>query len=131
MLSDISSGEVADPVHGHDPNVLDCTKEVLERNQVTPHPRLVRRLDLIVEMIKNNVVDVFVPAKDLGDLSKSAFSYFYPDRKGIWEPGIYKDLKTSCWIWNLSFDLKAISASATELSPKISNLCCFVFEASI
>ena len=83
MLSDISSGEVADPVHGHDPNVLDCTKEVLERNQVTPHPRLVRRLDLIIEMIKNNVVDVFVPAKDLGDLSKSAFSYFYPDRKGI------------------------------------------------
>ena len=41
------------------------------------------------------------------------------------------DLKTSCWIWNLSFDLNAISASATELSPRMSSLCCFVFEASI
>ena len=41
------------------------------------------------------------------------------------------NLKTSCWIWNLSFDLNAISASATELSPKMSSLCCFVFEASI
>ena len=44
---------------------------------------------------------------------------------------IKPDLKTSCCIWNLSFDLNAISASATELSPRMSSLCCFVFEASI
>ena len=44
---------------------------------------------------------------------------------------IKPNLKTSCWIWNLSFDLNAISASATELSPRMSSLCCFVFEASI
>ena len=91
MLSDISSGEVADPVHGHDPNVLDCTKEVLERNQVTPHPRLVRRLDLIVEVVEDDIVDVLVPPKDLGDLPKSPLSHLHPVRlvnKSVEERGI-------------------------------------------
>ena len=81
MLSDISSGEVADPVHGHDPNVLDCTKEVLERNQVTPHPRLVRRLDLIVEVVEDDIVDVLVPTKDLGDLPEPPLPHLHPDER--------------------------------------------------
>ena len=131
LLGDIPGGEVADPIHRHDPNVFDCPEKVLERDEVAPDPRLVRRLDFIVEVVEDDVVDVLVPAKDLSDLPKSALSHLHPDGmvvKSVEERG---DLKTSCWIWNLSFDLKAISASATELSPKMSNLCCFVFEASI
>ena len=131
LLGDISGGEVADPIHRHNPNVLDCPEKVLERDEVAPDPRLVRRLDFIVEVVEDDVVDVLVPAKDLSDLPKSALSHLHPDGmviKGVEER---EDLKTSCCIWNLSFDLKAISASATELSPKMSSLCCFVFEASI
>ena len=108
-----------------------CHADHLEGDKIPPHPGPVRGLDVLVEVVEDDVVDVLVPAKDLGDLPESALSHLHPDGmvvKGVEER---EDLKTSCWIWNLSFDLKAISASATELSPKMSNLCCFVFEASI
>ena len=80
LLCDIASGEVADPIHRHNPNVLNRPKKILERDQIAPHPGLVRRLDLIVEVVEDDVVDVLVPTKDLGDLPESALSNLHPDR---------------------------------------------------
>ena len=99
LLCDIAGGEIADPINRHDPNVLNCPQKVLERDQIAPHPGLVRRLDLIVEVVEDDVVDVLVPAEDLGDLPKSPLSHLNPDRMVLRETvKVRKDLKTSCWI---------------------------------
>ena len=84
LLGDIASREVPDPIHRHNPNILDGAQQVLEGDEVAPHPRLVGGLDLVVEVVEDDVVDVLVPAQDLGDLPKPPFSHFHPkeDRSG-------------------------------------------------
>ena len=50
----------------------------LERDKISPDARLVGRLDLIVEMVQNDVVDVLVPGQNLSNLTESALTYLHP-----------------------------------------------------
>ena len=49
----------------------------LEGDQVPPNPRPVRGLDVLVKVVQDNVIDVFIPSKNLSYLSDSPFSNFY------------------------------------------------------
>ena len=82
LLGDVASREIPDPIHRHDPDVLDGAQQVLEGDEVAPHPRLVGGLDLVVEVVEDDVVDVLVPAQDLGDLPKPPLSHFHPEEDG-------------------------------------------------
>ena len=83
LLGDVASREVPDPIDRHDPDVLDGAQQVLEGDKVAPHPRLVGGLDLVVEVVEDDVVDVLVPAQDLGDLPKPPLSHFHPEEDRI------------------------------------------------
>ena len=50
----------------------------LEWNQVTPHSRLISGLDLVIKMIKNDIIDELVPSKNFCHLSDSSFTHFHP-----------------------------------------------------
>ena len=54
---------------------LVIAKHYLERDEVSPNSRPVCGFDIVIKMIKNDVIDVFVPGKNLSDLSNSSFSY--------------------------------------------------------
>ena len=77
LLGDVASAEVSDPVDGHNPNVLDGAQQILkeghffinekegwsyfEGDEISPHSRSVRRLDLIVEVVQDDIIDELVP----------------------------------------------------------------------
>ena len=68
----------------------------LERDKISPDARLVGRLDLIVEMVQNDVVDVLVPGQNLSNLTESALTYLHPKttKKGMpYRPQIYLETK--------------------------------------
>ena len=56
-----------------------CHVDHLERDKIPPHPRPVRGLDVLVEVVEDDVVDVLVPGQDLGDLGDLALPHLHPD----------------------------------------------------
>ena len=57
-------------------------KLYFEWDEVSPYSRSVRRLDVLIKMIKDNIVDVLVPSKNLSYLSNFPLSYFYTRKSG-------------------------------------------------
>ena len=54
---------------------LVIAKQYLERDEVSPNSRPVCGFDIVIKMIKDDVINVFVPGKNLSDLSNSSFSH--------------------------------------------------------
>ena len=50
----------------------------LERYQISPHSGLICGLDLVIKMIKNDVIDELVPSKDLRHLTDPPLANFNP-----------------------------------------------------
>ena len=53
----------------------------LERDKVSPDAGLVGRLDLVVKVVQDDVVDVLVPGQDLGYLTEPALTNLHPEIK--------------------------------------------------
>ena len=93
LLRDVPCGEVADPVHRHDADILNGPQQVLDGDtliieddisvthlegyQVSPDPGAVGGLYLVIEMVEDDVIDVLVPRKDLGNLTDSSLPHLY------------------------------------------------------
>ena len=81
----------------------------LERDEIPPDPRSVCWLDVVIKMVQNNIIDILVPSKDLGDLSNSAFSYFYSKQFsfslfGYWLTSIV----LNTWTLHVEFEISTL-----------------------
>ena len=129
LLGDVAHGEVLDSVDRDDADVFDGPQEVLEGDEVAPNARLVGRLDLVVEVVQDYIVDEFIPGQNRGDFIELALSNLHPTKATtrlfgsrrlnqlihfFWYCSTY--LNTSCWIWNFSLDLKTAVSSNPVVS---------------
>ena len=80
VLGDVAHGQILNPVDRHYANVLDGSKQVLEGYQVSPDARLVGRLDLVVEVVQDYIVDEFIPGQNRGDFIELALSNLHPTK---------------------------------------------------
>ena len=86
--------------------------------RLPPNTWFVGWFDFIVQMIQYNIVDEFVPCQNGSDFTKTSFANLQSNRNLIdhlifsMNRNIFYMLvnvlylKTSCWIWNVSLDLK-------------------------
>ena len=80
LLGDVAHGEVLDSVDRDDADVFDGPQEVLEGDEVAPNARLVGRLDLVVEVVQDYIVDEFIPGQNRGDFIELALSNLHPTK---------------------------------------------------
>ena len=81
--------------HGH---------SYLEWNQVTPHSGLICWLDLVIKMVKDDIIYELVPSKNLRHFSDSSLANFHPVS---WPVQYFKDTKlTSVLPEDLMLDLE-------------------------
>ena len=87
----------------------------LERDEIPPDPWSVSRFYVIIKMVKNNIIDILIPSKNLCDLCNTTFSHLNSRLSlstCIHQEWMFSYLNTSCWIWNFNFDLNASEPSA-------------------
>lgn len=47
----------------------------LKRDEIPPYAGLVGRLDLVIQMVKNDVINILVPGENFSDLTKSSLAH--------------------------------------------------------
>ena len=111
ILSYIPHGKVLNTIHWHNTNILNGTKQVFEWYKISetliqldeinckkgtaindldylpPHSWFVSRLDFIVQMVQNDIIDKFIPCQNGCDFIELSLSHFDPFQKidYIWQ----------------------------------------------
>ena len=107
VLSYVPHGKVLNTIHWHNTNILNGTKQVFEWYKISetliqldeinckkgtaindldylpPHSWFVSRLDFIVQMVQNDVIDKFIPCQNGCDFIELSLSHFDPFNKRL------------------------------------------------